>query len=243
MPEARILMTPELVRLWRIPLYRAGHDVRECGASEDAILAAVSREEPDILLLNAMVFSLDAARAARVIRAMPLTCAPAVIALFPGAAEEAMRRAAGEGIICLSGVEITADEILRLCGEMTVEDRLLPDFARPERVEAMLRALSISERAAGFRYLAAAVSLCARDQNCFFRLSRLVYPAVGRRYGARPAAVERLIRHAIESAWLRGDMERQYALFGNTVDERRGKPTNSEFIARVTEALRLEANL
>ena len=54
---------------------------------------------------------------------------------------------------------------------------------------------------------------------------------------------ERLVRHAIETAWLKGDMERQYALFGNTVDEKRGKPTNSEFIARVTEALRLEANL
>ena len=61
--------------------------------------------------------------------------------------------------------------------------------------------------------------------------------------GLAPTSVERLIRHAIESAWLRGDMEQQYALFGNTVDEQRGKPTNGEFIARVTEALRLEANV
>ena len=243
MPEARILMTPELARLWRIPLYRAGEDVSVCAADAQAVLEAVAREEPDILLLNAMLFSLDAARAARAIRMMPLTRSPAVIALFPGAPAEAMRRAGSEGAICLSGMEATADGIVRRCEDMTVEDRLLPDFARPERVEALLRALSVSEKAAGFRYIAAAVSICARDQRCFNALSRTVYPAVARRFGAQAAAVERLIRHAIESAWLRGDMERQYALFGNTVDEARGKPTNGEFIARVTEALRLEANL
>ena len=243
MPEARILMTPELARLWRIPLYRAGEDVRECAADAQALLEAVAVEEPDILLLNAMIFSLDAARAARAIRMMPLTRSPAVIALFPGAPEEAMRRAAGEGAICLSGVEATADGIVRRCEGMTLGDRLLPDFAQPARVGNMLRSLSISEKAAGFRYLVQAVSLCARDQRCFYRLSRAVYPAVGQTFGATAASVERLIRHAIESAWLRGDMERQYALFGNTVDETRGKPTNGEFIARVTEALRLEANL
>ena len=238
MPEARILLTPELARLWRIPLYQAGEDVCECAADAQAILDAVVGEEPDILLLNAMIFSLDAARAARSIRMMPLTRSPAVIALFPGAPEEAMRRAEDEGVICLSGVEATSEEILRRCEGVTLENRLLPDFARPDRVKAMLRALSISERSAG-----EAIALCARDERCFYALSRMVYPEVARRCGATAASVERLIRHAIESAWLRGDMERQYALFGNTVDERRGKPTNGEFIARVTEALRLEANL
>ena len=140
-------------------------------------------------------------------------------------------------------VEATAEAVLHRCEALALEDRLLPDFAEPERVERLLKALSISERTAGWRYLCEAVSLCARDQRCFYALSRWVYPAVGCRFGATAASVERLIRHAIESAWLRGDMERQYALFGNTVDERRGKPTNGEFIARVTEALRLEANL
>ena len=243
MPEARILTTPELMRLWRIPLYRAGHDVRECAPDRQAVLEAAALEEPDILLLNAMLFGLDAAGAARALRAMALTKTPAVIALFPGAPEEAMSRARQAGVICLSGTDASAEEVLSRCEHVTLGDHLLPDFARAERVEAMLRSLSISDRVAGFRYLAEAVALCARDQASFRQLTRLVYPAVGRRFGAAPATVERLIRHAIESAWLRGDMERQYALFGNTVDEKRGKPTNSEFIARVTEALRLEANV
>ena len=84
--------------------------------------------------------------------------------------------------------------------------------------------------------------LCARDYRCFGRLSTQVYPMIAREYGASAAAVERLMRHAIESAWLHGDIETQYTFFGNTVDASKGKPTNSEFIARITEALRLEAN-
>jgi len=66
-------------------------------------------------------------------------------------------------------------------------------------------------------------------------------PETARLHGAKPLQIERNIRSAIETAWNKGDLERQYACFGNTVDENRGKPTNSEFIARVTEALRLEA--
>jgi len=243
MREARILLTPELGRMWRMPLYRAGYDVVECGADRAALIEAVAREEPDLLLLNALLCGLDAASVARAIRAMALARTPAMAALFPGAPEEAMRRAAAEGALCLSGVEISAEEILRRCAAMSLADRLLPDYARPERVQDALRALSISGRVSGFRYLTEAVGLCARDQSCFWKMSRLVYPEIARTFGVGAASVERLIRHAIESAWLKGDMERQYALFGNTIDERRGKPTNSEFIARVTEALRLEAKV
>ncbi len=243
MPDMRILMTPELTGRLRMPLCRDGHDVVICESAPDALLAAVSREEPDILLLNALLFGLDAAAAARSIRGMALTKMPVLLALFPGAPEDAMRRAGECGAVCLSGVELSVEEILRRCGGVGIADRLAPDFAHPVRVRGALRAMSISEGSAGFRYLAEAVCLCARDQSCFRQMTRVIYPEVGRRCGAGAAAVERLIRHAIESAWLRGDMERQYALFGNTIDERRGKPTNSEFIARVTEALRLEARI
>ncbi|MBO4299216.1 MAG: hypothetical protein J5602_04770 [Clostridia bacterium] len=243
MADARILMTPELMRALRAPLYRAGCDVVSCAGERAAVLEAVSRDEPDALLLNAALFGLDAAAVVKAIRAMALTKTPAVLALFPGAPEEAVRRAAQNGAICLSGAALSVEEVLSRCARLTVADRLPPDFARTDRVQAMLRALSVSERVSGFRYLTDAVELCARDQRCFRQMTRMIYPLIAQKYNAGAASVERLIRHAIETAWLKGDMERQYALFGNTVDEKRGKPTNSEFIARVTEALRLEANL
>ena len=243
MAEARVLMTPELTGALRLPLYRAGYDVVVCGSGRETLPEAVAREEPDILLLNAVIFSLDAASAVKAVRAMALTRTPALLALFPGAPEEAMRRAAQSGAICLCGAELNAEDILSRCEGLTLTDRLMPDFATPARVQAVLRALGVSEKVSGFRYLTDAVGLCARDQRCFRRMTRLIYPQIGQKYNTGAASVERLIRHAIESAWLRGDMERQYALFGNTVDERRGKPTNGEFIARVTEALRLEAIL
>ena len=239
----RILMTPELTRVWQRPLYMAGFDIVTCPYDRDTLLRATSLEAPDIILLNALLFGLDAATAARALCAMPLTKMPALLALFPGSPEEAMTRAEEAGAIVLCTARLTAEGLTARCQSLALHDRLLPDFARPERVERALRALSISEKSAAFCYLAEAVALCARDQDCFRKLSRLVYPEIGQKYNTAPTSVERLIRHAIESAWLRGDMEQQYALFGNTVDEQRGKPTNGEFIARVTEALRLEAIL
>ena len=58
MREARILMTPELGRLWRMPFYRAGFDVTECAQDGMALIEAVAREEPDIVLMNAILFGL-----------------------------------------------------------------------------------------------------------------------------------------------------------------------------------------
>ena len=238
---ARILITPELMRALNAPLYRAGFDVARC--ERGALVESVAREEPDALLLNAALFGLDITPVLRAVRAMALSKSPAVVALFPGAPEDAMRRAGNLGAVCLGGGELTPELIVQRCEGLSLSDRLPLSFAEPSRVQAMLRALSVSERVSGFRYLAGAVALCARDQRCFRQMTRLIYPLIGQKYSVSASSVERLIRHAIESAWLKGDMEKQYALFGNTVDEKRGKPTNSEFIARVTEALRLEANV
>ena len=238
---ARILITPELMRALNAPLYRAGFDVARC--ERGALVESVAREEPDALLLNAALFGLDITPVLRAVRAMALSKSPAVVALFPGAPEDAMRRAGNLGAVCLGGGELTPELIVQRCEGLSLSDRLPLSFAEPSRVQAMLRALSVSERVSGFRYLAEAVALCARDQRCFRQMTRLIYQLIGQKYSVSASSVERLIRHAIESAWLKGDMEKQYALFGNTVDEKRGKPTNSEFIARVTEALRLEATI
>ena len=238
---ARFLITPELARALNAPLYRAGFDVTPC--EHEALIDTVAREEPDALLVNAALFGLDATPLLRAIRAMALSRSPAVVALFPGSPEDAMRRAEDLGAICLGGGELSPEMIVHRCEGLSLSDRLPLNFAEPSRVQAMLRALSVSERVSGFRYLAEAVALCARDQRCFRQMTRLIYPLIGQKYSVSASSVERLIRHAIESAWLKGDMEKQYALFGNTVDEKRGKPTNSEFIARVTEALRLEATI
>ncbi len=71
-------------------------------------------------------------------------------------------------------------------------------------------------------------------------ITKLLYPSIAKEYNTTPSRVERAIRHAIEVAWSRGQVEAIDALFGYTVNIGKGKPTNSEFIAMIADKLRLE---
>ena len=68
-------------------------------------------------------------------------------------------------------------------------------------------------------------------------MTKVLYPAVAKRFGTTPSRVERAIRHAIEVAWDRGDLETLQKYFGYTVSNTKGKPTNSEFIAMIADRL------
>ena len=72
-------------------------------------------------------------------------------------------------------------------------------------------------------------------------VTKVLYPAVAKKYGTTPSRVERAIRHAIEVAWDRGDLETLQKFFGYTVSNIKGKPTNSEFIAMIADHLSLKS--
>ena len=78
------------------------------------------------------------------------------------------------------------------------------------------------------------------DMEVINAVSKGLYPAVAKRFGTTPSRVERAIRHAIEVAWDRGDLETLQKYFGYTVSNTKGKPTNSEFIAMIADRLVLE---
>ena len=92
----------------------------------------------------------------------------------------------------------------------------------------------------GYRYLRTAIAMCAEDPQMIGAVTKLLYPAVAKMYSSTPSRVERAIRHAIETAWQRGNQKFLSEYFGCTVQSSRGKPTNSEFIAMVADKLRLE---
>lgn len=213
-----------------------------CRFDRRAIPEAAVRGRSDVVIVNALMAGLDASALACEIASRPLLSTPALLAIFPTGRDEELSAAQRAGVVCLNGAETTDEAIVQAVRGMTLDSRLPPAWADGRSVRDRLRRLGVAEGTAGGKYLARAVMLCARDYRCFGRLSTQVYPMIAREYGAGAAAVERLMRHAIESAWLHGDIEVQYTFFGNTVDPSKGKPTNSEFIARITEALRLEAN-
>lgn len=108
------------------------------------------------------------------------------------------------------------------------------------RVSNFLHELGIPANIRGYLYLREAISLVTEENELINGVTKILYPMIAKQHKTTPSRVERAIRHAIEVAWGRGNLEAINRIFGFTVDTRRGKPTNSEFIAMVADRMRLE---
>ena len=88
-----------------------------------------------------------------------------------------------------------------------------------------------------------AIVIAVQDMDVINAVTKVLYPEVARRYSTTPSRVERAVRHAIEVAWDRGDLETLQRYFGYTVSNTKGKPTNSEFIAMIADRIRLQRKI
>ena len=95
----------------------------------------------------------------------------------------------------------------------------------------------------GYQYLRTAILLTVNDSDIINSVTKILYPSVAKQYQTTTSRVERAIRHAIEVAWDRGDVDTLNSYFGYTIQNNRGKPTNSEFIAMIADNLRLKYKL
>jgi two-component system response regulator (stage 0 sporulation protein A) len=92
----------------------------------------------------------------------------------------------------------------------------------------------------GYQYLREAIMMVVKDIDVINQITKQLYPEIASKYHTTPSRVERAIRHAIEVAWARGQIDTVESIFGYTVSTSKGKPTNSEFIAMIADKLRLE---
>ena len=92
----------------------------------------------------------------------------------------------------------------------------------------------------GYQYLREAIIIAVNDMDVINAITKVLYPQVAKTFSTTPSRVERAIRHAIELAWDRGDLETLQKFFGYTVSNTKGKPTNSEFIALIADKLQLQ---
>lgn len=106
-------------------------------------------------------------------------------------------------------------------------------------VTDIIHQLGVPAHIKGYHYLRTAILYSIEDKNLLDSVTKLLYPTVAGIYDTTSSRVERAIRHAIEIAWDRGNVDTLNSFFGYTVDTGKGKPTNSEFIALITDKLRL----
>ncbi|MDE6519305.1 MAG: sporulation transcription factor Spo0A [Ruminococcus sp.] len=107
-------------------------------------------------------------------------------------------------------------------------------------VTDIIHQLGVPAHIKGYHYLRTAILYSIKDKTLLDSVTKLLYPTVASLYDTTASRVERAIRHAIEIAWDRGNVDTLNSFFGYTVDTSKGKPTNSEFIALITDKLRLK---
>lgn len=106
-------------------------------------------------------------------------------------------------------------------------------------VTDIIHEIGVPAHIKGYQYLREAIILTINDMDVINAVTKVLYPEVARKFNTTPSRVERAIRHAIEVAWDRGDIETLQKFFGYTVSNIKGKPTNSEFIAMIADCLSL----
>lgn len=114
----------------------------------------------------------------------------------------------------------------------------------PDHLESIItdviHEIGVPAHIKGYNYLREAITLCIQDKEFINSITKLLYPTVARNYQTTSSRVERAIRHAIEVAWNRGREEILNSIFGYTIDTNKGKPTNGEFIAMISDSIRLK---
>ena len=110
-------------------------------------------------------------------------------------------------------------------------------------VTAVIHEVGVPAHIKGYQYVREAIVIAVQDMDVINAVTKVLYPEVARRYSTTPSRVERAVRHAIEVAWDRGDLETLQHYFGYTVSNTKGKPTNSEFIAMIADRIRLQRKI
>ena len=108
------------------------------------------------------------------------------------------------------------------------------------QVTKIIHQIGVPAHIKGYQYLRCAILMTINDNDIINSVTKVLYPAVAKKYQTTTSRVERAIRHAIEVAWDRGDVDTLNSYFGYTIQNSRGKPTNSEFIAMIADNLRLK---
>ena len=235
-------------------LRRAGFtNLEEAGDGEEALIK-IGRCHPDVAILDVWLSKLDGIGVLRNCKSMHFgdDLPPAFIIVSMVSNQSIFIEAAHAGAdLCL----LKPYNMDSLCQHIhsLAQGRLMPmgDGAQaPERegqaadmetqITKIIHQIGVPAHIKGYQYLRTAILLTVRDSEMINSVTKILYPSVAKKYQTTTSRVERAIRHAIEVAWDRGDVDTLNSYFGYTISRQRGKPTNSEFIAMIADNLRIK---
>lgn len=133
---------------------------------------------------------------------------------------------------------ITVDGIVDTINSFILFKSGFGSSALNSKITDIIHTLGIPAHISGYKYVRKAIELAVTDDSYLDAITKKLYPAVAKEFGTTWSRVERAIRHAIESAWDRGNVDTLSDVFGYTVNPDKGKPTNSEFIALLADSIK-----
>ncbi|MGN0317298.1 MAG: sporulation transcription factor Spo0A [Lachnospira sp.] len=126
---------------------------------------------------------------------------------------------------------------------LTKDNVAISDRNLESNITEIIHDIGIPAHIKGYQYLRDSIILAVKDADVINSITKILYPTIAKRYQTTSSRVERAIRHAIEVAWNRGNTDTLNDLFGYTINGGKGKPTNSEFIALISDKIRLQYNI
>jgi len=222
-----------------------------------------TRLVPDVMILDIIMPHLDGLGVLEKLRDMNLSPMPKIIMLTAFGQENITQRAVQLGasyyILKPFDMDVLANRIRQLAGSSAQpsistgsqsssgsshRSNIVPISGKPKNLDAnitsIIHEIGVPAHIKGYQYLREAITMVYNNIEILGAITKTLYPAIAEKFKTTPSRVERAIRHAIEVAWTRGNIDSISHLFGYTINIAKSKPTNSEFIAMVADKLRIE---
>ena len=247
--KTKVLITEEHKEMWAkcaAVLKSGGMELVCCPKDGVKLIAAVREHRPAVVLMDVFMPRLDALGVIKELKTTGFSPMPVFMTQStfdnPLLEGELIRAGAAYHFLKPFDMQVLAERILQIAGLRREGKPALPQRAEQDlevMVTEIILQIGVPAHIKGYHYLRDSIILAVQDPDIINSITKLLYPTVAKKNATTSSRVERAIRHAIEVAWDRGDVDVLNSYFGYTIHNLRGKPTNSEFIAMIADKLRL----
>lgn len=230
-----------------------GMSVILCEKDGRRVIDVIKKEKPDVVLADVFMPNLDILGVLEQLNEIDIKDKPMVMVMsnFDNQRLEKETLTAGASYYFLKPFDMNtvAERIIQLSGwknekaPIVIRNNTISDPELEVMITDIIHQIGVPAHIKGYHYLREAIILSIKNSDIVNSVTKLLYPTVAKNHSTTASRVERAIRHAIEVAWDRGNIDVLNSYFGYTIQNDRGKPTNSEFIAMISDKLRLKLKI